>query len=97
MNVQIAIKNSFEIIPGKYLLVTNSSPVLPIQKKHVFPVSVTYQIGRVKYEGHIILAHFQFNEIVKGFWPFQREYLLFAVPGQSFVGQIIDAIDIKNG
>ncbi|HFU4059884.1 TPA: hypothetical protein ACGOZ1_001301 [Streptococcus suis] len=96
MIYQIVIENSFEITPGKYVLMTSASPILPFQENLVFPIFATYQIGKVEYEGQIVLTHFCFNELVSGFWSFQREYLLFAMPRKSFAGQIIDAIAIMD-
>lgn len=95
MTYQIVIKDSYEVLSGKYLLEMDSFPLLPVIEKLNFPISVTVKIGAVAYDGQIVLAHYQFTEMIEGFSSYQRELVLLAAPKLSFVGQIITGIEIK--
>ncbi|HEM3684030.1 TPA: hypothetical protein U1D20_001505 [Streptococcus suis] len=96
MLYQIVIKDSYEVSPGKYLLEMDSCPILPVNERLPFPISVRYKIGGATFDGQIVLAHYQFTEMIDGFWSYQRGCILRAAPGLSFAGQILSAIEIKD-
>lgn len=96
MLYQIVIKDSYEVSPGKYLLEMDSCPILPLNVSLLFPISVRYKIGGATFDGQIVLAHYQFTEMIDGFWSYQRECILRAAPGLSFAGQMLSAIEIKD-
>ncbi|HFI0113755.1 TPA: hypothetical protein ACGO7C_001425 [Streptococcus suis] len=95
MTYQIVIIDSYEVSSGKYLLEMDSCPILPVNERLPFPISVRYKIGGITYDGQILLAHYQYTEMIDGFWSYQREFVLLAAPKLSFVGQIITGIEIK--
>lgn len=95
MSYQVEIKKSFEVTSGKYLLVMDSCPLLPVIEKLNFPISVTVKIGAVAYDGQIVLARYQFTEMIVGFSSYQRELVLLAAPKLTFAGRIITGIEIK--
>ncbi|HEM3717380.1 TPA: hypothetical protein U1D18_001082 [Streptococcus suis] len=74
----------------------DTCPILPLNVSLLFPISVRYKIGGATFDGQIVLAHYQFTEMIDGFWSYQRECILRAAPGLSFAGQILSAIEIKD-
>lgn len=54
MTYQIVIKDSYEVLSGKYLLEMDSFPLLPVIEKLNFPISVTVKIGADAYDGHVV-------------------------------------------
>ncbi|HFI0176457.1 TPA: hypothetical protein ACGORP_000848 [Streptococcus suis] len=96
MTYQIVILDSYEVSSGKYLLEMDSCPILPLNVSLLFPISVRYKIGGATFDGQIVLAHYQFTEMIDGFWSYQRECILRAAPGLSFTGQMLSTIEIKD-
>ncbi|HEM6346559.1 hypothetical protein K6V35_06110 [Streptococcus suis] len=96
MTYQIVILDSYEVSSGKYLLEMDSCPILPLNVSLLFPISVRYKIGGATFDGQIVLAHYQFTEMIDGFWSYQRECILRAAPGLSFAGQMLSTIEIKD-